>query len=678
MPRPELAAFAARRRKIELIFFADHDGTIVKCLPGAVHQGSANADEIALFAPFACNTQVMAAFRLADGSTLAPSAMAPAGRVATKEGGAVWSGWTYTVPAAVAARYGTVAVQFYFYTESEGEVTASGEATFAVSRGVRAQLPETPSADVYGQILSNIAALSGEVAGGFYPSRALYAWSNAYTYGANELAFVPDGEGYGVLLRSKVADNDHAPYADGALQTDYWEVMLSFGAAHSASEQAQAFAENAGASAQAASVSEAAAQAAASAAEEDKATAQAFKDEAQGFSLSAQSAAQDAETARFAAVSAEASAEGYAAEAQASVQLAKRYAELGIQPNTDYTDAKDLPVPGSTKFLYLIPNAQSGAAEDSYNEYIWVPSKSAYEFIGSTRIDLSDYAHKSGSYPDMTVGGAETAVNAQNAVNAENAQNALTAGTAEKLANALTFGEKSFNGSAAQTVTKSDLGLGNVENTSDADKPVSAAVQAALGQKANVSGNYPGLSVGSATKADQDGNGENIASVYARQNGTYGSMSVGNATNAENAVKAAQDGNGDNIAAVYLKAAALLDKTYPVGAVYISLQGTSPASLFGGSWTQIQNRFLYAQGTYGAGATGGEETHVLSVSEMPSHNHGVPVIEAGNAGGGYNHIQYDGWYTNNANTLTTQYTGSGAAHNNMPPYYVVYMWRRTA
>ena len=56
-----------------------------------------------------------------------------------------------------------------------------------------------------------------------------------------------------------------------------------------------------------------------------------------------------------------------------------------------------------------------------------------------------------------------------------------------------------------------------------------------------------------AQRANQDGNGNNIVDTYARQNGTYGSMSVGNATNAENATKATQDGNGNNIVNTYPK-----------------------------------------------------------------------------------------------------------------------------
>jgi len=49
-------------------------------------------------------------------------------------------------------------------------------------------------------------------------------------------------------------------------------------------------------------------------------------------------------------------------------------------------------------------------------------------------------------------------------------------------------GVSSVNGQTGDaTVTKTDVGLGNVDNTSDIDKPISTATQAALDNKANAS-----------------------------------------------------------------------------------------------------------------------------------------------------------------------------------------------
>ena len=63
---------------------------------------------------------------------------------------------------------------------------------------------------------------------------------------------------------------------------------------------------------------------------------------------------------------------------------------------------------------------------------------------------------------------------------------------------------------------------------------------------------------------------------------------------------------------------------YPVGSIYMSVNSTNPGELFGGTWKQIQGRFLLGQGSgYSAGAMGGEASHTLTVAEMPSHYHAL-------------------------------------------------------
>ena len=67
----------------------------------------------------------------------------------------------------------------------------------------------------------------------------------------------------------------------------------------------------------------------------------------------------------------------------------------------------------------------------------------------------------------------------------------------------------------------------------------------------------------------------------------------------------------------------LLNFCYPVGSLYWSSKSTNPATLFGGTWVQIKDRFVLACGdTYKTvGATGGASTVTLTVDNMPSHNH---------------------------------------------------------
>ena len=176
----------------------------------------------------------------------------------------------------------------------------------------------------------------------------------------------------------------------------------------------------------------------------------------------------------------------------------------------------------------------------------------------------------------------------------------------------------------------------------------------------------------------------------------------------------------------------LINTIYPVGSIYMSVNSTNPSVLFGGTWEQIKDTFLLATGdTYANGSTGGEATHTLTENEMPSHTH---IQDSHNhTQNAHNHTQNshdhsvgqdrkflvfgknDNWRyttarqmqstsgsyyypysdkntsglneltntasntaTNQATTATNQNTGGGQAHNNMPPYLAVNIWKRTA
>lgn len=137
----------------------------------------------------------------------------------------------------------------------------------------------------------------------------------------------------------------------------------------------------------------------------------------------------------------------------------------------------------------------------------------------------------------------------------------------------------------------------------------------------------------------------------------------------------------------------LTDLVYPVGSVYMSINDTDPSLLFGGVWEQIKDRFLLSAGdNYTAGDIGGEANHVLTVDEIPSHNHtygesgynalitnATAAFQSGDMGsqsGTGRHYPFTTTGAQYIRSTNTNSAGGGQAHNNMPPYLTVYMWQR--
>ena len=80
---------------------------------------------------------------------------------------------------------------------------------------------------------------------------------------------------------------------------------------------------------------------------------------------------------------------GYQTAAQ--VQAAINESLSGIT-GIDIQPVESLPKPGKKGVIYLIAHAHGD--KDSYDEYVWVPSKNDYEKIGNTDVDLSGYVLK--------------------------------------------------------------------------------------------------------------------------------------------------------------------------------------------------------------------------------------------------------------------------------------------
>lgn len=141
----------------------------------------------------------------------------------------------------------------------------------------------------------------------------------------------------------------------------------------------------------------------------------------------------------------------------------------------------------------------------------------------------------------------------------------------------------------------------------------------------------------------------------------------------------------------------------------MSINDINPATLFGGTWEQIKDKFLLASGDiYSNGSNGGEAAHKLLASELPKHIHSIPALSGtANGAGGHSHtvigttanvagsgVFCETWanksndrngktstVANHTHTVTTKTNNTGeiggdALHNNMPPYLAVNMWKR--
>ena len=139
-----------------------------------------------------------------------------------------------------------------------------------------------------------------------------------------------------------------------------------------------------------------------------------------------------------------------------------------------------------------------------------------------------------------------------------------------------------------------------------------------------------------------------------------------NATDISTLVNNLTTNKSNDSSSTYYK---LMKLIYPVGSIYWSNNSANPSTLFGGTWVQIKDKFVWAKGDSDTvGATGGAKTVTLTVNNLPSHNHSFTpqgsvsittnptftgtAVTSGVNSRGHTHTLNDG-NTSSAGTVTT-------------------------
>ena len=142
----------------------------------------------------------------------------------------------------------------------------------------------------------------------------------------------------------------------------------------------------------------------------------------------------------------------------------------------------------------------------------------------------------------------------------------------------------------------------------------------------------------------------------------------------------------------------LLEIVYPIGSIYCSKNDISPATLFGGTWSQIKGAVLSATGGNGfadAGSNGGSLK--INNYHLPEHKHFVRAATSAESVDSTKDNYLGMWDTNAASgsqwklasfggsgasqwVYAAELTGVGEEHNKdfIPYHYSINVWVRTS
>lgn len=115
---------------------------------------------------------------------------------------------------------------------------------------------------------------------------------------------------------------------------------------------------------------------------------------------------------------------------------------------------------------------------------------------------------------------------------------------------------------------------------------------------------------------------------------------------------------------------------FPIGSIYLSVNSTSPASLFGGTWEQLSADAYFKIVTSNGGNLGGtSSSHKIPIGSMPSHVHTKYMSDGTETNEPLvTRIPHFVWNKHGQAYIDTEASGGGQPY--YPYYYGVYAWIR--
>ena len=151
-----------------MIFFANAQGSITKIVTEEIYQGSIGVNRIVLVAPFPASASVTVAFTLPNGIKTVEHLAMPNMAVVNLDGlitannGAQYNAWAYLLEEEITQYAGTLVAQF-IVRDGQGKKQTTFATSLTIQKGVAPILPDTPSNDIYNEILEALAYDSARI-----------------------------------------------------------------------------------------------------------------------------------------------------------------------------------------------------------------------------------------------------------------------------------------------------------------------------------------------------------------------------------------------------------------------------------------------------------------------------------------------------------------------------------